>query len=255
MKPSVSRRRIIRVSTALIAAQAGSAAICSALSPALAQGAQSGPARNDTDKDADKDTDQTGMPDVTPPEDLMREHGVLNRVLLIYDAAMRKFADNERFDASVITQAAQIVRDFIEDYHERNEEQQIFPRFRKAGVLGNLVDVLYQQHQAGRRLTENILKLAPQSGAPGDARQPRVESMRLFIAMYRPHEAREDTVLFPKLRSVVSVNEFDAMAEDFEDDEHRKFGEDGFEMMVDRVAGLERALGVYDLAKFTPHPT
>jgi hypothetical protein len=51
----------------------------------------------------------------------------------------------------------------------------------------------------------------------------------------------------------VSANEFDAMAEDFEKDEHRKFGEDGFEMMVDRVAGLERALGIYDLAKFTPH--
>jgi Hemerythrin HHE cation binding domain len=98
-----------------------------------------------------------------------------------------------------------------------------------------------------------ILKLAPQSGAPGDARQPLIDTMRLFIAMYRPHEAREDTVLFPKLRAVVSANEFDAMAEDFENDEHRKFGEDGFEMMVDRVAGLKRALGVYDLAKFTPH--
>ncbi len=255
MKPSISRRRIIRVSTALVAVQAGSAAICSALSPAVAQGAQSGAGRNDADKSADKDADQTGMPDVTPPEDLMREHGVLNRVLLIYEAAMRRFVDNERFDASVITQAAQIVRDFIEDYHERNEEQQIFPRFRKAGRLIDLVDVLYQQHQAGRRLTENILKLAPQSGAAGDARQSLVDSMRLFIAMYRPHEAREDTVLFPKLRSVVSANEFDAMADDFENDEHRKFGEDGFEMMVDRVAGLERALGIYDLSKFTPHPT
>ena len=41
-------------------------------------------------------------------------------------------------------------------------------------------------------------------------------------------------------------------AEDFEEDEHRKFGEDGFEVMVERVAGLERALGIYDLAKFTP---
>ncbi len=44
-----------------------------------------------------------------------------------------------------------------------------------------------------------------------------------------------------------------APTEDFEKDEHRKFGEDGFEMMVERVAGLERALGIYDLAKFTPH--
>ncbi len=255
MKPSFSRRRIIRVTTALIAAQAGGASISSVTTAALAQGAQLGAPRNDADKSADKADQNGNMPDVTPPEDLMREHGVLNRVLLIYEAVMRRLADNERFDASVITQAAQIVRDFIEDYHERNEEQQIFPRFRQAGQLLDLVDVLYQQHQAGRRLTENILKLAPESGAPGDARQPLIESMRLFIAMYRPHEAREDTVLFPKLRSVVSANEFDAMADDFENDEHRKFGEDGFEMMVDRVAGLERALGIYELSKFTPHPT
>jgi hypothetical protein len=59
-------------------------------------------------------------------------------------------------------------------------------------------------------------------------------------------------VLFPKPRSVVSADVFDSMAGDFEKDEHRKFGEDGFEMMVDRVAHLERALGIYDLAKFTP---
>ena len=113
-----------------------------------------------------------------------------------------------------------------------------------------LCDVLFQQHQAGRRLTDTILKLAPQIAKPGADRQPLVDTMRRFIAMYRP--AREDTVLFPKLRSVVSADVFDAMADDFERDERCKFGEDGFEMMVDRVARLERALGIYDLAKFTP---
>jgi hypothetical protein len=37
-----------------------------------------------------EEADQTM--DVTPPEDLMREHGVLNRVLLVYEAALQKFA-------------------------------------------------------------------------------------------------------------------------------------------------------------------
>jgi hemerythrin-like domain-containing protein len=77
--------------------------------------------------------------------------------------------------------------------------------------------------------------------------------MRQFIRMYAPHEAREDTVLFPALRSVVSRNEFDALGEDFEEKEHELFGEDGFEKMVDRVATIERTLGIYDLAQFTPH--
>ena len=70
--------------------------------------------------------------------------------------------------------------------------------------------------------------------------------------MYRPHEAREDTVLFPALHSIVSRNEYDSLGEQFEDEEHKRFGEEGFEKMVDKVAGIEKELGIYDLAQFTP---
>lgn len=189
---------------------------------------------------------------VTPPEDLMREHGVLNRVLLIYDTVIRKIEGREDFDPAVISGSAQVVQQFIEGYHERNEEQQLFPRFRQAGQLVELVKVLYQQHQAGRRLTDTILGLAPGGASLGNARIPLLQAMRGFIAMYRPHEAREDTVLFPMLRQVVSANEFDAMAEDFERDEHRRFGQDGFQLYVGKVADLEKALGIYDLSQFTP---
>jgi hemerythrin-like domain-containing protein len=190
--------------------------------------------------------------EVTPPEDLMREHGVLNRVLLVYEAGLGKFAGGEDFDVAVLSRAADIVRQFIEGYHERNEEQQVFPRFRKAGQMVELVNVLYQQHQAGRRLTDTILGLVPASQAPGESRDRLIASLHNFIAMYRPHEAREDTDLFPKLRTIVSPHEFDAMSEDFERDERRRFGKDGFESYVARVAALEQTLGIHDLARLTP---
>jgi hemerythrin-like domain-containing protein len=192
------------------------------------------------------------MADVTPTEDLMREHGVLNRVLLVYETGLQKFANNEDFDVAILSRAAGIVHEFIEDYHERNEEQQLFPRFRKAGQMVELVNVLYQQHQAGRRLTDTILALVPESRKPGESRSRLIASVQSFVRMYRPHEAREDTELFPKLRSIVSPHEFGAMAEDFDRDERRKFGEDGFETYVTRVAALEQALGIHDLARFTP---
>ena len=64
---------------------------------------------------------------------------------------------------------------------------------------------------------------------------------------YRPHAAREDTDLFPKLKDVVSSNEYDAMAEDFEKKEHELFGEDGFEKRAARVAQLEQQMGIHDL--------
>jgi hemerythrin-like domain-containing protein len=192
-------------------------------------------------------------PAVTPPEDLMREHGVLDRVLLVYEAGLRKFDANEDFDPAVLTSAAQIIRDFIENYHEQSEEQAVFPRFKKAGKMVPLVDTLLVQHKAGRTVTETILQAAPGSRQDGDDRRRLVPAIRSFIAMYRPHAAREDTDLFPLLREIVSPHEYDAMAEDFERKEHKLFGGDGFEMMVHRVAGLEQSIGIGDLAQFTPN--
>jgi hemerythrin-like domain-containing protein len=199
-----------------------------------------------------KHAGQRKMADVTPPEDLMREHGVLDRVLLIYEAAMQKFAANVDFDPKVIADSAKVIQDFIENYHEKSEEDFIFPRFRKAGQLTDLVETLLQQHQAGRRVTQTIVQHAPDSRSDGDARRKTIAAMQAFIAMYRPHAAREDTVLFPKLRSVVSPHEFDAIGEDMEKQEHQHFGEDGFEKTAAHLAELEKAAGIDDLRQFTP---
>ena len=128
----------------------------------------------------------------------------------------------------------------------------MFPHFRRRDSLVELVNILEQQHQAGRRLTDVILRSAPSSGVPGDDRNRLVRAVQAYVRKYRPHEAREDTGLFPALRSVVTTNEFDAMAEDFEKDERKKFGMDGFESIVDRVAALERDIGINDLHQFTP---
>ena len=182
----------------------------------------------------------------------MREHGVLDRVLLLYEAGIRKFASNDDFDPGLITQSAGIIRDFINNYHEKSEEEHVFPRFRKAGQMADLVDVLLRQHEAGRKVTDNILRLAPAGRSNTDDRKQLVGAMQSFITMYRPHAAREDTDLFPKLKDVVSSNEYDAMAEDFEKKEHQLFGEDGFEKMADRVAQLEQQMGIHDLNQFTP---
>ncbi len=191
--------------------------------------------------------------EVSPAEDLMREHGVLKRVLLVYGEAIRRIDAKEELSPTTIVDAAGIIRSFIEDYHEKLEEDFLFPRFRKAGQLVDLVDVLLAQHQAGRRLTDTTLRLSKAGELKNaDARRALADTLRQFIGMYSPHEAREDTVLFPAFRKLVTPNEYDALGEDFEKKEHELFGEDGFEKMVDRVAKIEKDLGIYDLAQFTP---
>ncbi|HEY9792401.1 MAG TPA: hemerythrin domain-containing protein [Candidatus Obscuribacterales bacterium] len=190
--------------------------------------------------------------DVTPTEDLMREHGVLNRILLIYDDAANRLSGNQHFPREVIVKAAGHIREFIENYHEKSEEGDIFPRLEKAGKLTDLVATLRQQHAAGRKVTANILAMTESDKVMGENRQKLGAALNAFVRMYRPHEAREDTVVFPTFRKIVSEREMDEIGEKFEDLEHKLFGKEGFEGVVAQVADLEKQIGIYDLNQFTP---
>lgn len=193
---------------------------------------------------ADKDED------VSPAEDLMREHGVLKRVLLIYRHIADRIESKQDFPPDAVTGSAKLIRDFVENYHEKLEEDYLFPRFRKAGKLVDLVETLNTQHQRGRALTDRTLQLAS-SKDPAQRARLR-EALLKFVHMYEPHEAREDTVLFPAFHKLVSKHEYDALGEEFEKKENQLFHGDGFEKNVDAVAKLEKELGIYDLSKFTP---
>ena len=189
---------------------------------------------------------------VSPPEDLMQEHGLLKRVLLIYDNCRMHLMNKTSFPGEPIKDSANIIRTFVEDYHEKQEEDYLFPRFRKANQLTALVDVLYQQHQAGRRVTDEIKQLSEGSNRTDTENQKLIQLLYAFNNMYNPHEAREDTVLFPAFRKIVSQHEYDSLGEEFENNEHKLFGKDGFETMVNKVADIEKSLGIYELSQFTP---
>ncbi len=77
-------------------------------------------------------------------------------------------------------------------------------------------------------------------------------SVESFIRMYRPHEAREDTVLFPALRTILPPARVAALGDRMEEAEHSVLGNEGFEKSVAQVAALEKQLGIYELAQFTP---
>jgi hemerythrin-like domain-containing protein len=186
--------------------------------------------------------------EVTPGEDLMQEHGILERVLLIYGEVARRVEANAQVDVDMVTQGARIVQSFIEEYHEKLEEQFVFPRLETARRETELVAVLRRQHVRGREVTAAILGRA----ATGKADTELVQQLRAFERMYRPHAAREDTVLFPAFRDVVGRSGYRELGEQFEEQEHQKFGEHGFENAVANVARLEASLGIGELTTFTP---
>ena len=183
-------------------------------------------------KEGDDEDEEGG--EVTANEDLMREHGALRRILLVYAAAAPKGDD-----ASILA-CAKLVRTFVEDYHERLEETHIFPRL-ESGPLGSLVATLRVQHQAGRKLTDQLLA-NPKDNKAIDA----------FIRMYEPHAAFEDTLLFPAWKKAVGEKAYAELGEKFEDEETRTLGKEGFEHVLAQIADIEKNLGIGDIRIYTP---
>lgn len=187
-------------------------------------------------------------------EDLMREHGVLRRTLLVYrESATRLRSAPGSVDPRAITDTARLFRSFGEDYHERKlEEAHIFPVVRKAGgPPAAYVDVLIAQHIRGREITDYILAVAGK-GAIGTAdAEPLARVFDSLDLMYENHAAREDTIVFPAWKAALPGRQLDEMGDLFEDIERAQFGHDGFEDAVARIGRIEQTLGFADPAQFT----
>ena len=186
--------------------------------------------------------------EVTPNEDLMREHGLLRRIILIYEANLARMPKKEH-DPQIIKKSAETIRSFIENYHEKLEEEFLFPALVKAKREVALVETLKTQHEVGRRITARIIDLS----IKGPSSLPALEEyLRSFIRMYNAHAAREDTILFPAFKEVVGEKRYKAYGDEFEDREHKMFGKEGFEGVLAQVTELEKKMSIYDLNTYTP---
>ena len=182
----------------------------------------------------------------------MREHGVLNRLMLVYEATTSPPASSIESIHQVIHRAASLVRSFIEDYHGMLEENFVFPEFERRRKHGALVTTLRHQHRVGRSLTGVILEHATEAGlANANTRAELTRACHDFIRMFRAHEAWEDTELFPAFRRLVPVPRLLELGHQFEEIERRTFGEEGYAEIVRQVAQLEHHAGIDHLERFT----
>jgi len=190
-------------------------------------------------------------------EDLMREHGVLRRALLVYIEVVPRLRGNAAaVDAAALNETARLFRDFGEDYHEKKlEEAHLFPAVRKAGgPAAACIDVLVAQHQRGREVTDYVLNVTRSGKLAAADALPLAGVLSSFVLMYQNHAAREDTIVFPAWKTALSQQQLEKLGDEFEDIEKQQFGTDGYEEAVKRIGEIEQRLGLADLAQFTPPP-
>jgi hemerythrin-like domain-containing protein len=218
---------------------------------------RSGGATNDQNNNEGPAPGEAEPIEVTATEDLMREHGILRRALLVYqEAAVKLRQDATSVPPDVLEKAANLFRVFGEDYHEKQlEEVFIFPAVKKVpGEAAGYVDVLLAQHVRGREITDYLLSISQADRIASNSVEPLAKTLESFVRMYEHHAAIEDTVVFPAWKAAVGGNELDALGEKFEEIEHQQFGSDGYETALKRMEEIEQSLGLSNLDMFTAPP-
>jgi hemerythrin-like domain-containing protein len=228
---------------ALLAAAASGAALFSRWSGAV----------DHDDSQRNEDRGPGEAKDVGSVEDLMREHGVLRRILLVYQQSAGRLHNADPVNIGALNQAARLFRSFGEDYHEKTlEEQFIFPPLRKIhGPVAAYPDILTTQHHRGRKITDYIIDTTSHPKLGSTRATALARAFEGFTLMYENHAAREDTLVFPAWKQALAERELDELGDRFEDIEQQQFGKEGFDNIVEQVESIEKALGFDDLAQFT----
>lgn len=213
----------------------------------------SGGATNDDNKKATAPGELAPI-EVTAAEDLMREHGIIRRALLVYrESATKLRQDPASVPPDILEKAANLFRVFAEDYHEKKlEEVFVFPIVQKSpGAGASYVDILMAQHERGRAITDYVLSITQLDRIPSNSVEPLAKALESFVRMYEHHTAVEDTIIFPVWKAAVGEAELDTLSAKFEEIEAEHFGGDGFETALERMQEIETSLGLSNLEMFT----
>ena len=200
-----------------------------------------------------RDTKKTGAEEaISPPEDLMREHAILDRILLIYEAGMRRAGQGEDIDPGRFRTC-------------RRHRARLHPRLSREVRGGADLPALQDGRphgRAGQRAGRPAR--APDASSPNASSRPRrrpaiASRARRWAATSRPSSpciartprARRPTSS-PPCASSSPADEYEGIADEMEKRERQAFGADGFEKVAKKVAEIETVIGIHDLDVFTP---
>jgi|AGTN01.2.fsa_nt_gi Hemerythrin HHE cation binding domain. len=182
----------------------------------------------------------------------MMEHGLAERVMLIYERVVKEWKSGEETDLSLINRTAKIAKSSLSGCHERNEERCLFPVFKEEGYLSEMVEALERQHEAGREVTDKIIDLSSPGRIKDETHMNILMTLcRSYIFMYRPHMSRENSELFPRLPEIATQEAIGDIARKMSAATKGVIGEQGFEGSLRDLAEIEHSLGIHDVRGFT----
>jgi hemerythrin-like domain-containing protein len=153
-----------------------------------------------------------------PNEELMNDHGILRRALLVchHCASLLREGKVQNI-GKPLHETAIVFQRFGGDYHEKAiEETFVFPEVLKGDpATARCPTVLIRQHERSREFLTYLQDITKSGIVPARNAGQLASQLEVFDKMYRFHAAYEDTVVFPAWKNQLSAQAYGEMRERF----------------------------------------
>jgi len=149
---------------------------------------------------------------VDPIQELIDEHRIIEKVLTALSSAAVREVPLEFYE-----QAVDFITNFADKCHHGKEEERLFPILEEKGIPreGGPIGCMCDDHESGRNHVQRMREFI----AIGDHVGLRRESLN-YVALLRNHISKEDNVLFPIGRNLLSEEDLEQLRTKFDEVEN-----------------------------------
>ena len=177
---------------------------------------------------------------MNPLENLREEHGAIMKVFAILQGVAREMETHNPKAVDHLKRILEFLTVFIDQCHHAKEEEFLFPAMQKARTEhSRLIEELLSEHEKGRSMTAALeAALNGFEGGDEQAAAPLIETIHGYVLVFRTHLRKENGILFPEGRRLLSEHDLQAMAGRFEKLEEERIGKgrhEAFHRMIEQL--------------------
>ena len=152
-------------------------------------------------------------------ETLEHEHRTIEKIVRVISVLADELTEARDVDDSILADLCDFLRVYGHQCHHGKEESYLFPLLETRGVPedGCPLGALRHEHQRSRALTDTLVEATSRYSANSSrGRQALVEVLRDLASFYPAHIWKEEYLLFPLAKKVLSAQEDELLQKEFE---------------------------------------
>lgn len=158
---------------------------------------------------------------------LRKEHDVILKMLDATDEVGRRIIRGEKVSPDTLNGLLEFSRLFADRCHHGKEEEFLFPLLEKKGIprSGGPIGIMLSEHGRGRELIHEMELASSQfQDSSGLSGRRWAQSAVEYSDLLREHIAKENDILFEMADSLLTNEEQERLAQEFERFEVRSMG-------------------------------